>query len=420
MTITSFTELGLIEPILRALRDEKHETPTPIQAESIPHLLEGRDLLGSAQTGTGKTAAFALPILQQLTKGNVAGRKRSPRALILTPTRELADQISRSFRAYGRYLNISHTVVYGGVSIGPQARALSRGVDVLVATPGRLLDLMNQRLVYLDMIEFFTLDEADRMLDMGFIVDIKKIIKKIPENRQTLFFAATMADGVRQLTRTLLNDPVHVKVNPHATTADKVEQKILFVDRSDKDALLFSLLESGDISRALIFTRTKHKANNIAQKLNRKRVSAEAIHGNKSQSARMQALKSFTDGRARVLVATDVASRGIDIKGVTHVINYEMPNEPESYVHRIGRTARAGADGIAISFCDGDERAYLGAIERTIRTTIPVDTEHAFHSVQAAQAKPNGSHAPGKNFRNRKFSYRKRNNARRAGAPRYS
>jgi ATP-dependent RNA helicase RhlE len=421
MTITSFDELGLIEPILRALRDEKHEKPTPIQAESIPALLDGRDLLGSAQTGTGKTAAFTLPILQRLAKSGVVSKKRSPRALILTPTRELADQIHRSIRAYGRYLKISHTVVYGGVGIGPQARNLSRGVDILVATPGRLLDLMNQGLVYLDNVEFFTLDKADRMLDMGFIIDIKKIIAEIPKERQTLFFSATMPSGVQQLIRTLLNDPVQVKINPTATTAEKVSQKVLFVDRSDKDALLFALLENKEKNRVLVFTRTKHKANNIAQKLNRNKVRAEAIHGNKSQVARMKALKNFTDGRARVLVATDVASRGIDIKGVTHVINYEMPNEPEAYIHRIGRTARAGAEGKAISFCDGDERAYLGAIERVIKTTIRIDSEHPFHSVEVANMKSRGSFAPRKNFgnRNRNFRPHKRNDSRRSGASRY-
>jgi len=419
MTITSFSELGLIEPILRALSDEKHETPTAIQAESIPSLLEGRDLLGSAQTGTGKTAAFTLPILQHLANSGKFSKKRSPRALILTPTRELADQIHRSIKAYGRYLKVSQTVVYGGVGIGPQARDLSRGVDILVATPGRLLDLMNQGLVYLDNVEFFTLDEADRMLDMGFIIDIKKIIAEIPKERQTLFFSATMPSGVQQLIKSLLNDPVIVKINPDATTAERVDQKVLFVDRNDKDALLFKLLENKAKNRVLVFTRTKHKANSIAQKLNRNSVRAEAIHGNKSQIARMKALKNFTDGRARVLVATDVASRGIDIKGVTHVINFEMPNEPEAYVHRIGRTARAGTEGIAISFCDSEERSYLRSIERVIKTSIKIDVDHPFHSTQVANMKSKGSFAPRKNYGNRNFRpQQKRYDSRRTGASR--
>ncbi|VAX18769.1 ATP-dependent RNA helicase RhlE [hydrothermal vent metagenome] len=420
MVITSFEELGLIEPINRALRDEKYEKPTPIQAEAIPYLLGGRDVLGSAQTGTGKTAAFALPILQHLAKGKPGSKKKSPRALILTPTRELADQISRSFKIYGRYLKISHTVVYGGVGIGAQARALARGVDVLVATPGRLLDLVNQGIVYLDRVEFFTLDEADRMLDMGFIIDINKIIAELPEKHQTLFFSATMPAGVKQLTRTLLKDPAQVKINPLSSTAERVDQKVLFVERGDKEALLFSLLEDAGINRALIFTRTKHEANKITEKLNRKKVKAEAIHGNKSQGARTKALKNFTDGQARVLVATDVASRGIDIKGVTHVINYEMPNEPESYIHRVGRTARAGADGIAISFCDGSERAFLGAIERTIKASLPVDKEHPFHSEQAAKSKSRGGSFPGRNSWNSKSKSRKRNNFRRTSASRYN
>ncbi len=387
---TTFEKLGLIEPIRRALQNEQYQTPTPIQEQAIPALLAGNDLLGSAQTGTGKTAAFALPILQRLASDRRPLKKRSPRALILTPTRELANQIGTSIKTYGRYLHLSHTVVYGGVSIVPQSRALSRNVDILVATPGRLLDLMNQRLLFLDQLELFTLDEADRMLDMGFIHDVKKIIAAIPKTRQTLFFSATMSKEAVRLADQLLKNPVRVQVSPVYSTAQKVEQKVLFVERHNKEALLLNLLEDETINRALIFTRTKHKANNIARKLNKSHVQAEAIHGNKSQSARMQALRNFSAGRARVLVATDVASRGIDIKEVSHVINFEMPNEPESYVHRIGRTARAGAEGIAISFCDTDELAFLGSIEKLTNTSLPVDVEHPYHSEQAAKGPRDG------------------------------
>jgi ATP-dependent RNA helicase RhlE len=412
---TSFEKLGLIEPIRRALQNQQYETPTPIQAEAIPALLAGNDLLGSAQTGTGKTAAFALPILQRLAGDRRPSKKRSPRALILTPTRELANQIGASIKVYGRYLRVSHTVVYGGVSIVPQARALSRSVDILVATPGRLLDLMGQRLLFLDRLELFTLDEADRMLDMGFIHDVRKIIAALPETRQTLFFSATMPKDAMRLADRLLRNPVKVQVDPVFSTVRKVEQKVLFVERHNKEALLLHLLEDETMNRALVFTRTKHKANNIARKLNRSQVQAEAIHGNKSQSARMQALRNFSDGRARVLVATDVASRGIDIKEVSHVINFEMPNEPESYIHRIGRTARAGAAGIAISFCDIDERAFLRDIEKLTRTALPVDEEHPYHSAQAAKAPREGlsntRHPAGRqrkrgSFRARRHSFR--------------
>ena len=395
MTI-SFEKLGLIEPILRALRNEKYETPTPIQAQAIPAILSGSDLLGSAQTGTGKTAAFALPILQLLADNNRPYKKRSPRALILTPTRELANQIGASIKTYGRHLQITHTTVYGGVSVGPQSRALSRNVDILVATPGRLLDLMSQRLLFLDQLELFTLDEADRMLDMGFIPDVRKIIAAIPKTRQTLFFSATMSREAMRLADQLLKNPVKVQVNPVTSTAENVKQKVLFVERHNKEALLLNLLEDKTISRALIFTRTKHRANNIARKLNMNQVQAEAIHGNKSQAARMLALRNFSNGRARVLVATDVASRGIDIKEVSHVINFEIPNEPESYIHRIGRTARAGAAGIAISFCDIEERAFLRDIERLTNTTLPVDEGHAYHSDKAAKGGRNG-------FSNKRF-----------------
>ncbi|MBI4665169.1 MAG: DEAD/DEAH box helicase [Nitrospinae bacterium] len=406
MTISSFSELGLIEPILRALRDEKHEQPTPIQAQAIPHAVQGRDILGCAQTGTGKTAAFAIPILQRLTEGKRQGQRNAPRALILTPTRELAEQINTSVRAYGRHLKLWQAVVYGGVGMGGQIKAISRGADILVATPGRLLDLMRQRVVSLGSLEIFVLDEADRMLDMGFITDVTKIISALPSNRQTMFFSATMPPAVTGLAGELLNDPVSVKVNPVSSTAEKVEQKVMFVERHDKEAALLNLLKDEGIFRALIFTRTKHKANNIAEKLNRNMVSAEAIHGNKSQAARMKALKNFSAGRARVLVATDIASRGIDIKGVTHVINFEMPNEPESYVHRIGRTARAGEAGSAISLCDSEERSILRAIERVIRIPITVDEDHPHHSAQVAAPRQKEPRNYGGYNRNSRFKPR--------------
>jgi len=413
MTKLSFADLGLIEPLQHALKKLKHDSPTPIQAEAIPHLLKGADLLGSAQTGTGKTGAFALPTLQRLHETTGSGKKKSPRALVLTPTRELANQVAESFRSYGRYMNMTMTVVYGGVSIRGQIRSLARPVDVLVATPGRLLDLMNQRLVFLDRLEIFTLDEADRMLDMGFIIDIKKIIKEIPDNRQTLFFSATMPKAGLELANSILSKPVHVAVNPVSSTAEKVEQKLLYVNQKDKEALLLSLLKDDDIKRALIFTRTKHKANKIAERLNKNRVHAEAIHGNKSQSAREQALRKFSNGKVRVLVATDVASRGIDVKDISHVINFEMPNEAESYIHRIGRTARAGQAGVAISFCDANEKEFLRDIERTTKTEIPVYEDHPYHSLEAATARGNGKKT---GFRKRpNFKQRRRRNSFQAG-----
>ncbi|MBI3794446.1 MAG: DEAD/DEAH box helicase [Nitrospinae bacterium] len=414
-TNVKFSDLGLIEPLLRALRDEKYEHPTPIQAQAIPHLIADRDLLGCAQTGTGKTAAFALPMLQKLANSPKAPKRGTPRALILTPTRELADQIGRSFMSYGRHLRVSHTVVYGGVSMGPQARALSRGVDILVATPGRLMDHMRQKLVFLDKLEVFVLDEADRMLDMGFVTDVKKIIAFLPKQRQTLFFSATMPTAAAQLSAALLTDPVQVKVNPTSSTAEKVEQRVMFVRRENKEALLLSLLQDSAINKALIFTRTKHRANHLAEKLNKSMVRAEAIHGNKSQGARNQALRNFSMGKSRVLVATDVASRGIDIKDISHVINFEMPNDTESYVHRIGRTARAGTSGIALSFCDGEERSILRDIERTIRTQITVDAEHPFHVAHTGHAAPHkpkgfGGGGGGGNFpRRNNFRPRGRN-----------
>jgi len=378
-----FNDLSLIEPLLRALEAEGYERPTPIQEQAIPPVLEGRDLLGCAQTGTGKTAAFALPMLQLLhTKfSNVptGGANRRPiRALILTPTRELALQISESFSVYGKNLQLRNMVVFGGVGQTPQTDALRRGTDILVATPGRLLDLMNQGFVDLRSLSIFVLDEADRMLDMGFIHDVRKVIAKIPAKRQTLFFSATMPPEIANLADSILDNPVKVAVAPPATTAELVEQKMFFVNKHDKKNLLIHLLEDPNIKSALIFTRTKHGANRVAGDLNKAGIRAEAIHGNKSQTARVAALNNFKNGRNRALVATDIAARGIDIDALSHVINFELPNIPESYVHRIGRTGRAGASGIAFSFCEGEELPYLKDIQKLIGQQIPVDTEHPY------------------------------------------
>jgi ATP-dependent RNA helicase RhlE len=382
----TFDEIDLIEPLKRALKQEGYEIPTPIQIGAIPLLLEGRDLLGLAQTGTGKTAAFALPILQKLASGGKSA-PHAPRALVLTPTRELAVQIAQSFAKYGRHLKLRVAMVFGGVGQEPQARALARGVDILVATPGRLLDLMSQRLVKLGSVEIFTLDEADRMLDMGFITDVERIVETLPTKRQSLLFSATMPQDAERLASSLLNNPITVAVNPTSTAPERIAQKLMFVGRDKKDDLLKSLLEDQTIYRMLVFTRTKHRANRLAEKLNKSRISADSIHGNKSQSARQRALSGFISGRTRVLVATDIAARGIDISGISHVVNFELPNEPESYIHRIGRTARAGAEGIAISFCDMDEHDYLHAIERIIKVPITVDETHPFHCAATASAR---------------------------------
>jgi len=395
----SFSELALVEPIQRALRAESYERPTPIQAQAIPHLLAGRDLLGIAQTGTGKTAAFALPILQRLAANRVPAPRHSMRALVLTPTRELALQIADSFRAYGRHLGLRTAVIFGGVGQGPQVDALRRGIDVLVATPGRLLDLHRQGHVRFDGVTAFVLDEADRMLDMGFIHDIRRIVPLLPKSRQSLLFSATMPGEIGRLTGTLLKDPVRVEVTPAATTVERIDQRVMFVDANNKRALLAALLGDRSIARALVFTRTKQGANRVAEGLTKGGIHAEAIHGNKSQGARQRALGNFRDGRTRVLVATDIAARGIDIDGITHVINFELPNVPESYVHRIGRTARAGADGIAISFCDRSEKAYLREIERLTRHKIAV-AEHAFRALagegrNAQAARPTGANGHG-------------------------
>ncbi len=358
--------------VLKALAAKSYETPTPIQLKAIPPVLAGRDLLGIAQTGTGKTCAFATPILDRLTLHARRANPRTCRALVLSPTRELATQIEESFRTYGRFLKLTSTVVFGGVPINRQIRQLQNGVDVVVATPGRLLDLINQRALSLAELEIFVLDEADQMLDMGFIHDIRKIVAMLPKARQSLFFSATMPREMADIAGKILRDPAHVAVTPAATTVDKVEQKVIFCDTRSKQALLHKLLEDNSISRALVFSRTKHGANRIVQHLDAAGIPADAIHGNKSQPQRERALAAFREGQSRLLVATDIAARGIDVDGVTHVINFDLPNVPESYVHRIGRTARAGADGIAISFCDREERAYLRDIERLTRQRVPV------------------------------------------------
>ena len=379
-----FSDLNLIDPLLRAVRAEGYTEPTPIQQQAIPHVLAARDLIGCAQTGTGKTAAFALPIMQRLLSLNASRKNGVARVLVLSPTRELATQIGDSFSTYGRHTGLKSQVVFGGVGQQPQVDTWRRGTDILVATPGRLLDLMNQRIIKLDTIEIFVLDEADRMLDMGFIHDVRKIIAALPTRRQTLLFSATMPQDIQDLADSILINPVHVEVTPQATTVEKINQSVYFVNKSDKRALLEHLLNDRSIRRVLVFTRTKHGANKLAEQLARGGIIAEAIHGNKSQSARERALANFKSGRTRVLVATDIAARGIDVDDVTHVINYDLPNEPESYVHRIGRTARAGASGSAFSFCDAEERAYLRDIEKLIRLHVPIVSEHPYASAAAS------------------------------------
>jgi ATP-dependent RNA helicase RhlE len=375
----SFENLNLIEPILRALKTEGYTTPTPIQAQAIPLLLNRKDVLGCAQTGTGKTAAFAIPIIQLLTQDkNLAQGKRVIRSLILTPTRELAIQIGESFENYGRHTNLKYKVIFGGVNQHSQVEALRSGIDVLIATPGRLLDLMNQKFVHLNDIQFFVLDEADRMLDMGFVNDVKKIIAKLPSKRQSLFFSATMAPVIVQLANTILVNPSKVEVTPVSSTANTINQVVYFVDKENKKNLLMDILKDKTIERVLVFTRTKHGADRVAKDLTRAGIHSQAIHGNKSQNARQTALSNFKSKITRVLVATDIAARGIDIDELTHVINFELPNIPESYVHRIGRTGRAGASGIAIAFCDAEEKEYLRDIHKLIGKEIPVVADHDY------------------------------------------
>jgi superfamily II DNA/RNA helicase len=369
--LNAFNESGLAELILRALTEERYVTPTPIQAQTIPLVLARRDVVGIAQTGTGKTAAFALPILNHLAGSPIRLQPKSCRVLVLSPTRELSGQILESFRTYGRHLRLRTALAIGGVSMGAQVRALLQGVDVLVATPGRLLDLVLSNALRLNQVETFVLDEADRMLDMGFIHDIRKIIAKLPVKRQTLLFSATMPADIAELARQMLKDPAKVAVTPAATTVERIAQRIVRIDRGGKPRLLTELLRTEPVERALIFTRTKHGADKVVRGLYKDGIAAEAIHGNKSQNQRERVLANFRTGRVRILVATDIAARGIDVDGISHVINFDLPNIPESYVHRIGRTARAGADGTAISLCSHDELPYLRDIEKLIRMTIP-------------------------------------------------
>lgn len=409
----SFKELRLIEPILRALKAEGYTHPTPVQEQAIPIVLQGRDLLACAQTGTGKTAAFSVPVLQLLHQKNTNG-SRNIRTLILTPTRELAIQIGESIAAYGRHTRLRHTVIFGGVSQHSQVRAVRSGVDIVVATPGRLLDLMGQGVISLKQIEFFVLDEADRMLDMGFIHDVKRVLKQLPERRQTLFFSATMPPVIQELADRILHRPLTVEVSPASTTAEKVSQSVYHVVKKDKRALLLHLLKNdAQIDNALVFTRTKHGADKVTKVLNRAGISALAIHGNKSQNARQRALSSFKGRKTRVLVATDIAARGIDVDELSHVINFELPNVPETYVHRIGRTGRAGASGIAISFCDGEEKAYLKSIRKLTDQSIPVVEDHPYpmpagelHKPESdskkGQKRSNGRHRNHRNNRRRK------------------
>src|SRR3989338_942107 len=401
----TFKELNLLEPLQRALDKEGYTEPTPIQAKAIPPLLQGRDLIGIAQTGTGKTAAFVLPILQRMARARKQTQPGAPRVLVLAPTRELASQINESFSAYGRFMPFRHTAIFGGVGQFPQTRALAHGVDILVATPGRLMDLMQQGYVKLRAVDFFVLDEADRMLDMGFIHDVRKIVATLPHKRQSLFFSATMPPAVSELAERLLTNPVQVEAAPQATTVELVEQRVFFVEQRNKDALLVDLLKQQHLTCVLVFVKMKHRANKVADWLEKNGIHAEAIHGNKSQTQRTRALQNFKSGRSKVLVATDIAARGIDVEGISHVINYDLPNEPESYVHRIGRTARAGAEGTAYSFCAGDERDFLRDIERLTRTKIQV-LEHKYHSDQAANATGAAARPPPKTWGGRQQHHR--------------
>jgi len=401
-----FQELDLIEPILKALQTEGYTQPTPIQEQSIPSILQGKDLLGCAQTGTGKTAAFAIPMLQLLSKPHQNTKiHKAIKALVLTPTRELAIQIEESFKAYGKNLPLRHMVIFGGVGQKAQTDALQRGIDILVATPGRLLDLMNQGFISLKDIEIFVLDEADRMLDMGFIHDVKKVIAKLPAIRQTLFFSATMPKEIQILADTILKQPVKVEVTPVSSTAEKIQQQIFFVEKGDKKNLLLHILQDKNIETALVFARTKHGSDRIVKDLTKAGIKAEAIHGNKSQNARQRALTNFKAKTTRILVATDIAARGIDVDELAHVINYELPNIPETYVHRIGRTGRAGLSGTALSFCDAEEKEYLDDIEKLIGLKIPVTEDHPYamswQSLLAgvAQVKANGKSKPARGSR---------------------
>jgi ATP-dependent RNA helicase RhlE len=393
-TVKSFEDLSLVKPLMDALRAQRFTAPTPIQARAIPPAMQGRDVLGIAQTGTGKTAAFLLPILQKLDAMEGKPAPRTARALILSPTRELAAQIHDGVKALGGRMRVSSACVFGGVGKGPQAKQVIRGVDILVATPGRLRDLMEDRAVGLQDVSFLVLDEADRMLDMGFAPEVRRLAKAMPSDRQTVLFSATMPADIAKLANELMRDPVRIEVAPQATTVERIDQKVLFVDRAKKAQLLRDLLTGDTIERAIVFTRTKRGADKVCKHLKAGGFGAVAIHGDKTQGARKQALADFTRGRAPILVATDLAARGIDVDGISHVINYDMPVDAEGYVHRIGRTARAGASGVALSFCAADEVDLLKAVQKVTRQTIPVDIDHAFHSEDAAEAGARGVAVP--------------------------
>lgn len=413
--MTSFQDFGLADPISRALKEENYVTPTPIQAQTIPIALTGRDVVGIAQTGTGKTAAFALPILHRLLESRIRPQPKNCRVLVLSPTRELSGQILESFNAYGRHLRITSTLAIGGVPMGRQVRSLMQGVEILVATPGRLLDLIQGNALKLGAVEFLVLDEADRMLDMGFINDIRKIVAKLPIKRQTLFFSATMPKDIADLAESMLRDPARVAVTPVASTAERVTQRIIQLDHSAKPATLAQLLKQEPVNRALVFTRTKHGADKVVKGLVKAGIPADAIHGNKSQNHRERVLAAFRSGEIRTLVATDIAARGIDVDGVSHVVNFDLPNVPETYVHRIGRTARAGADGVAISLCAGEEMAYLRDIEKLIRTTLPREDRRTPGHREAAEAAPSRPSRHGAN--NGAHRGPQSNSGARAGAP---
>ena len=404
--MSNFESLGLSKKLLRAISDEGYDTPTPVQAQCIPLLLDGKDVLGVAQTGTGKTAAFALPVLQKILEKNIS-HKRQIRALILSPTRELAAQIDERFSVYSKYIDMRHKVIFGGVSQKPQVQSLRKGIDVLVATPGRLLDLMQQGHIHLNNVEFFILDEADRMLDMGFIRDIKKILKILPRKRQNLLFSATMPTSIANLANSFLNDAQMVDLSPKEITVERIEQSILFVRKEDKRKLIVNMIKENNVKKGIVFTRTKHGANRLVKQLDKAGIEALAIHGNKSQGARTKALEKFKLGNVPLLVATDIASRGIDVEGVTHVFNFDLPNEPESYVHRIGRTARAGKSGVAFAFCDDSESGYLVGIQNLIGKKIPVIDDHSFHFENAI---PKPGQKAGKIKENKNNNNSKRNN----------
>lgn len=412
----SFHLLNLTDPILRSLKKEGYTHPTPIQSQAIPILLNGTDLLGCAQTGTGKTAAFAIPILQNLGKTGIVGHKKKIRSLILTPTRELAIQIHESFENYGRYTDLKSTVVYGGVGQNSQVKELKQGVDILTATPGRLLDLMNQGFISLTHVEIFVLDEADRMLDMGFIHDVKRILAVLPKKRQTLFFSATMPQEIVKLSKSILHNPVKIEVTPESPTVEAITQRIYYVDKGNKNNLLLNILEDAGIKSALVFTRTKHGANKVVKLLNASKIEAEAIHGNKSQAARQRALNNFKEQSIRVLVATDIAARGIDVDELQYVINYEIPNVPETYVHRIGRTGRAGSDGTAISLCDAQEKSFWRDIEKLIGKKVPVIHDHQYplvdHNPVEPEKQPHHKSAHSRNYGPKKNNPGKSNTGR--------